>query len=789
MMNLSKDILKNFDFDKILYQLSSACVCDVSREKMMELQPYTNPEAINQRLQTIQQLLDFITFDGSLDFSGLTDLREIFQKIAIPGSVLSVNQVIQIFHFLLLCEKIKSLQHEAKIKEKYPLLKVFFDVIERYSPLIKEIKLICSPDGFIQDTASPRLREIRKRLNRLQEEVRITIESCLRNRDIAPYLQDTTYTIRRGRYVIPIKSEFRGRIDGIVADYSSSGSSVFIEPKPVLYLNNELEVLTIQEKDEIEAILQKLTHDMRPYLAQFRASFQALVELDILHAQSQLARRWQASIPLVGEKDLLIKDGRHPLLGEKAVPFSLHLSSDKKIMVISGPNAGGKTVLIKSVALIVYLAHCGIPVPVNPGSSFPFYRHLFVDIGDHQDIEQNLSTFTYRLTAFQKSLSQLSSSSLYLIDEIGTGTDPNEGSALAIGMIDYLHQHDATCIATTHYPLIKSYVSQQPGMISASMEFNPVLFQPTYRLLIDEIGESYGIKIAEKIGLPQVIIKTALQHLQKEWIDLNELIISNRKKNLELNSQFNTLQEKVKDITYRQKEIIQLQEELESQKKLIIKDFQENLTLYLKKIRDDVAQLIGQLRKEKTLDESIYQELKERTNPKLYLKQELSSPVSDEVRKDSPQLAFHAGEKVMVDILQQEAEVVAIDDLKNEAMVVVNGRKCILSIHHLRKKSEEEKHSSSLQRSYSFQPSFHQVRNQIEIRMMKAEDAREKLEKYFDQVLLAGFKTIYIIHGKGEGILRKVTHEFLQNNPVVESFRNGLPEEGGLGVTVVTLRD
>ncbi|QPM69252.1 endonuclease MutS2 [Atribacter laminatus] len=789
MMNLSKDILKNFDFDKILDQLSSACVCEVSREKMMELHPYTNPEAMNQRLQTVQQLFDFITFDGSLDLSGLSDLREIFQKIAIPGSVLSLYQVILLFNFLLLCEKTKRLQKATRIDEKYPLLTVFFNDIESYTSLIKKIKLICSPEGFILDSASPRLRDIRRRLNHLQAEVRTTIEKCLHNRDIAPFLQDATYTIRRGRYVIPIKSEFRGRIDGIVADYSSSGSSVFIEPKPILYLNNELEVLTIQEKDEIDTILLKLANDLRPYLSQLESSFQAMLELDILHAQSQLARKWRAHIPRVGEKDLIIKEGRHPLLGEKAVPFSLQISSDKKTMVISGPNAGGKTVLLKSLALIVYLAHCGIPVPVNPGSSLPFYHHLFVDIGDHQDIEQNLSTFTYRLSAFQESLTQLSSESLYLIDEIGAGTDPNEGSALAIGMIDFLGQQGATCIATTHYPLIKSYVSQHPAMISASMEFNPILFQPTYRLLVDEIGESYGIKIAENIGIPQPVIKIALQQLQKEWIDLNELIISNRKKNQELNIQLLEWQEKVKDATNRQREVVQLQEQLESQKKILIKDFQEKLTQYLKKTRDDISQLIGQLRKEKTLDESVYQELKERVDPKFYLTQELTWSPSEETIKDSPQAVFQAGEKVMVDIFQQEGEIISIDDLKNEATVVVNGRKCVLSINHLQKKSKEEEFSSSLQRSYSFQPSLNNVRNQIEIRMMKAEDAREKLDKYFDQVLLAGFKTVYIIHGKGEGILRKVTHEFLQDNPAVESYRNGLPEEGGLGVTVVILKD
>ncbi len=788
-MNLSKDILKNFDFDKILLQLSSACICENSRQKMMKIQPYSNPEDINQRSQTVQQFLEFITFDGDLDLTGLTDLGEVFQKIAIPGSILSLNQVILFFNFLLLCEKTKRLSRETKMKEKYPLLMVIFDAIESYTSLIKAIKNVCSPDGFILDTASPRLSEIRKRLSHLQEEIRITIERFLRNRDIVPFLQDTTYTIRRGRYVIPFKSEFRGRIDGIVVDYSSSGSSVFIEPKPILYLNNELEVLSIQEKDEIEAILLKLTNDIRPFLNQINSSYQALIELDILHAQSQLARKWRASIPLVGGKDLIIKEGRHPLLGEKAVPFSLHLSSDKKIMVISGPNAGGKTVLLKSMALIVYLAHCGIPVPVDPGSSLPFYHHLFVDIGDHQDIEQNLSTFTYRLSAFQESLSLLSSQSLYLIDEIGTGTDPNEGSALAIGIIDFLNQQGATCIATTHYPLIKSYVSQQPGMISASMEFNPLLFQPTYRLLIDEIGESYGIKIAEKIGIPHSIIKTALRQLQKEWIDLNELIIANRKKNQELNSLLSEWQKKVEENTLRQMEIVRLQDELESQKKILIKDFQEKLTQYLKKTRDEVSQLIGQLRKEKALDENVYQKLKERIIQNPNLKQELNWTSSSVSTNTSQQLVFQSGEKVKVDIFQNEAEILAIDNVKNEATVLVNGRKWVLSINHLQKKSSEEEAKTSQLLSYSFQPSFNKVSNQIEIRMMKVEEALDKLEKYFDQVLLAGFKTIYIIHGKGEGILRKVTQEFLQNHPAVESFRNGFPEEGGLGVTVVILKD
>ena len=787
-MKLSNDILKNFDFDKILIQLGSACVCEVSREKMSDLKPYSDPNQVNRRLQTVQQYIELVTFDGSLDLSGLTDLREIFQKVTISGSILSISQILILLDFCLLCEKIRHFQNETKIKGKYPFLSQYFEAIDNYLPLIKRMKAVCSPEGFILDTASDRLCELRKRLNRLQEEIRITIDSCLHSRDMAPLLQEATYTIRRGRYVVPIKSEFRGRIDGVVVDYSSSGSSVFIEPKPLMYLNNELEVLTIQEKDEIEAILQKLTADVRPFLKQLQSSFDALIELDLLQAQSRLARKWKASIPRVGEPDLSIKEGRHPLLGEKAVPFSLHFTPDKKIMVISGPNAGGKTVLLKSLALIVYLAHCGVPVPVSPGSSCPFYHHLFVDIGDHQDIEQNLSTFTYRLSAFQKSLSSVSAHSLYLIDEMGTGTDPNEGSALGIGMIDFLQHQGATCIATTHYPLIKNYVSQRTGMITASMEFNPVLFQPTYRLLIGEIGESYGIKIAEKLGIPSSIITTAIQQLQNDWIDLNELIISNRQKNQELNGLIADWKEKVEENTLRNLEVTRLQDELESQKKALLKDFQEKLAQFLKKTRDEISQLVGRLRREKTLDEAVYRELKEEMSQNFDRSEEISRIATAPLARSS-YLSYQVGEKVIVDIFQKEAEIIALDLMKHEATVLVNGRKVVIALDHLSKKtSSEEVPISSSTLNYSYRSAARGVSNEIEIRMLKTEEAWEKLDKYFDQVLLVGYKTIYIIHGKGEGILRKMTHHYLQENPSVESFRVGLPEEGGMGVTVVTLK-
>ena len=787
-MKLSIDILKNFDFDKILNQLCSACFCEVSREKMIELAPAATASEANQRLQTVQQYFEMMTYDGALDFSGLTDLRGIFQKITIPGSILNISEILKLLDFCILCEKTRHFQNEKKLRGKYPLLADLFNRIENYSPLIKKIKTICSPEGFILDTASDTLFEIRKHLNRLQEEIHITIERCLRSRDLSSMLQETTYTIRRGRYVVPIKSEFRNRIDGVVVDYSSSGSSVFVEPRPILYLNNELEVLTIQEKDEIEIILQKLTADIRPELDRLRTSFDALITLDVLHAQSRLAQKWNAHCPTIGGSVLTIQGGRHPLLGEKAVPFSLHLSPENKIMVISGPNAGGKTVLLKSLALIIYLSYCGVPVPLQPGSTYPFYQHIFVDIGDHQDIEQNLSTFTYRLSAFQSSLPSVSTQSLYLIDEIGTGTDPTEGSALGIGMIEYLSQKGATCIATTHYPLIKNYISQHPGMITASMEFDPTRFQPTYHLLIGEVGESYGIKIAEKIGLPSSIINTAIEQLQTDWLDLNELIISNRQKHQELNALIAEWQEKAADYHTRNQQVRLLQEELENQKKALLKEFREELNQYIKKTRDEVAHLIGQLRKENTLNESIYQQFKKTMDQNLQLAEEITqhtSPIASQL--SSP--PFQVGEKVMVDLFQKEAEIIAIDDVKNEATIIVNGRKVKITYDHLQKKPfSDASLSSNFSLGYSYRPSTPRVSNEIEIRMLKMEEAREKLDKYFDQALLAGYKTIFIIHGKGEGILRKMTHDYLRENPSVESFRLGLPEEGGLGVTVVTLK-
>ncbi|MEI6157859.1 MAG: endonuclease MutS2, partial [Atribacterota bacterium] len=451
-MKCPSDILKTFDFDKIVLKLCSLAVCPVTRELLARLEPAPTVEEANQRLTTVQQYQEMITFDGNIDFRGLSDLRTIYQKMSIAGSLLPGEEIIRFLDFLLLCERTRQFFLEKNLKNKYSLLQDLFLEIGHFEGWIKKINSIMAPDGQILDRASEKLFTIRKRIQQIHEKIRITIDALLRNRDLSPMMQDQTFTIRRGRYVIPIKSEFRHRVEGLVVDYSSSGSSVFIEPKSLLFLNNELEVLTIQEGEEIERILRHLTASLAPSLPDFEKAFQRLITLDSLQAKARLGQLWNADIPVIGGEELLIRKGRHPLLGERAVPFNLQLTPEKKIMIISGPNAGGKTVLLKSLALIVYLAICGVPVPVDRGSRIPFYQTLYIDIGDHQDIEQNLSTFSSRLLSLQSSLVQASKESLFLIDEIGAGTDPNEGSALGIGIISYLLEHGSTGVFTTHLP-------------------------------------------------------------------------------------------------------------------------------------------------------------------------------------------------------------------------------------------------------------------------------------------------------------------------------------------------
>lgn len=782
-MMLTWEILKSFEFDKIVERLSSFISCVATKEEL-SIRPSFVASEVTLLLRHTAEFQEMSKFDGDLDLEGLPDLRATLDVLKIPGSTLNVEGLVQLWRFFVLCGESVRFFKERKIAEKYgSLWNDYLEKIKDFTSLRKKIEKIVSPDGYVLDTASDHLYQLRRKIKITSERIEETLSEFLQNSKVSSWLQERLYTVRKDRYVVPVKIQHRHAVDGIVVDYSSSGSTVFIEPKAVSRLNNELELLRHLEQEEIAKILYRITSDLRPFVPDIHLAFSSFIQLDLLRAKVKLGETWEGIIPQVGGEELVIRGGRHPLLGKKAVPFDLTLSPTKRILVVSGPNAGGKTVLLKSLALIVSLTFCGIPVPLQVGSLIPFYEDLFVDIGDHQDIESELSTFTSRTRNLAEALRGDCSRVLFLIDELGAGTDPNEGTALAIATLQYLQKKGAMCIVTTHLPVLKYRASQEEGMSVASLAINPDTFEPTYRLVLGEIGASYGIKISERVGLPREIIDGAVQLLSAEEIQLNDLIIALTREKNALSKVMEENAFKMRALEQREREIAEKMENLQKKEKTLLREFKRELEEYLSKTKDEVSQIVGRLRREKRLDQEEYERWKKRMGEEVEKVRAIEEAVVEIPSGEN--VHFQEGDVVLVDFLNQTGTIVSLDERRKNALVNIAGRKIKVSVESLHR--IEAGDETSLPASF---PRFAtpMVRNEIEIRALTRDEALERLDQYFDRVILAGFTTVYVIHGKGEGILRELTHEFLRKHPYVESFRLGYPEEGGLGVTVVTLK-
>ncbi|MCX7667495.1 MAG: endonuclease MutS2 [Atribacterota bacterium] len=782
-MMLTWEILKSFEFNKVVEHLSSFISCSATKEEL-SVHPSFVASEITILLRHTAEFQEMTKFDGDLNLEGLPDLRAVLEVLKIPGSTLSIESLVQLWRFFALCGETVRFLRERKVAEKYvSLWNDYLEKIKDFTSLRKKVEKIISPDGYVLDTASDHLYQLRRKIKMANERIEETLNEFLQSSKVSSFLQEKMYTIRKDRYVVPVKIQHRHAVDGMVVDYSSSGSTVFIEPKVISRLNNELELLRHLEQEEITRILYRITSELRSFVSDISLAFSSFMQLDLLRAKVKLGETWEGIVPRVGGEELIIRGGRHPLLGKKAIPFDLSLSPAKKILVVSGPNAGGKTVLLKSLALIISLTFCGIPVPLQAGSAIPFYEDLFVDIGDHQDIENELSTFTSRTRNLAEALARDCSRVLFLIDELGAGTDPNEGTALAIATLKYLQKKGAMCVVTTHLPVLKYRASQEEGMSVASLAINPDTFEPTYRLVLGEIGASYGVKISERVGLPKEIIDDAMQLLSAEEIQLNDLIVALTKERNSLSkiTEENIL--KMKELEQKEQEIAEKMERLQKREKALLREFKQELEEYLSKTKDEISQIVGKLRREKQLNQEEYERWKERMREEEKKVQAMEETLVEIPSGDA--VHFQEGDVVLVDFLNQTGTVISLDEKRKNALVNIAGRKIKVSMESLRRIGAEDK--ISLPSSF---PRFVTpvVRNEIEIRALTRDEALEKLEQYFDRVVLAGFTTVYVIHGKGEGILRELTHEFLRRHPYVESFRLGYPEEGGLGVTVVTLK-
>ncbi|HSV31564.1 MAG TPA: hypothetical protein VLH40_06040, partial [Atribacteraceae bacterium] len=726
-MKVSSETLQNFEWEKIVRKLAFLCTGEATRDEVLRLAPLHRFEEVTEALRETGEYLEMIRFDGEIAFSPFPDLREALSRASLPGSTLPLPGLVRIFLFMQLVRRIIAFGRENRIHEKYPHLFRYWKDLPNFSPLRKLFTQCISEDGRVLDTASPGLSQARRTIRRIEESLKETLNSFLNHPDHLPYLQERHYTVRRGRHVVPVKAQARNQVEGLIIDSSSTGATVFVEPRAVLFLNNELEVALCREREEVERVLDMLTGAVRGETEPLERSFRNLTHLDFLQSKARLARDWDALCPELTKGEFSFRRARHPLLGHRAVPFDLTITPDRSVLVVSGPNAGGKTVLIKTIALAVFLTHCGLFPPLERGSQIPFSRGLYVDIGDHQDLENDLSTFTSRITRLKAILEDAGSDTLVLIDELGSGTDPEEGAALARAVLEHLRSHRVTCVVTTHFPSVKHYASQEPGMQTASLEFDPIRLVPTFRLLPGEIGGSFGLEIAARVGFSKTLLDRAVTFLNQERIDLDRLILEQRRKNESLQKMEQELKERLEATALDQEKVASLRAELEEGRRKILREYREELSGFLKNTREEVARLVGALRKDHVLDEETYRIFKTKMERE---KEWLQSLDRVEERVASEPKNPEAGDRVYINDLKKGGTVLSVLPEKNRILVEMEGRKIQVSLDKVRR-DDQVKPADGESIRYTLNSVVRTV-PELEIRKMRVEEAKEKLEKYFD---------------------------------------------------------
>ena len=658
----------------------------------------------------------------------------------------------------------------------------FREQLSTLPELRSEIFRCFDDEGSIKDNASPQLASIRRKIKNLENRVRDKLDNIIHSSSNQKLLQDSIVTIRSGRFVVPVKQEYRSFFPGIVHDQSASGATVFVEPAAVVEINNELRIAHQEEHREIERILREFSSEVVPHVEELKLTLETLAELDLIFAKGKYSRKIQGTAPKLNQNGYVnIKQGRHPLLTGTVVPIDLWLGDKAFILVITGPNTGGKTVTLKTVGLFAVMTQAGLHIPAEAGSHMAVFDNIFADIGDEQSIEQSLSTFSSHMSNIVKILEQSTSNSLVLLDELGAGTDPTEGAALATALLEHLRLKRVTTIATTHYSELKNFAYANPEVENASVEFDPVTLKPTYRLAIGIPGQSNAFAIARGLGLSDEIVAAARSLLNEERIRIDEIIgeieadrQESRKAREEaesLRAEYNALKQKY-DLLYR---------DLSERRGELLIQAQEEAAELVKKTREELDLLVGELRRQQNID---LEKIVAAKRQELMEQQKKLKTTRPQKPAAEPVKHLKVGEQVRVRSLNQTGHVVELSD--NEAQVQVGIMKVSVSLTDLERANHQPQskvthriRSRGLGKSSAIKP-------EIDLRGFTIDEALPAVDKYLDDAL-SSLNQVRISHGKGTGALRDAVQDQLRSHPHVKSFRLADPNQGGSGVTVVEL--
>ena len=780
---ISSDVLDKLEFNKVLKFISNYAVTEGGKSEIESLRPFNEPETISYNCKLVEEAKDFIIKKGSPPLDYLPDIKDDLYKSRIEGSILSTKKILDIKKSATISRLIRNLFQK---EEQYPLLREITSQLISDKNLENQIDKVLTSEGEVKENASDELRKIRKEIISKKEELTKAINKIIKRLKDDDFVREDYLTLRDGRMVIPVKVEHKRHIRGFIHSESSTGQTVYIEPEETLELNNEIVSLSFAEQREVERIIRELTKIIGDKSAELLTAYDLIIRLDSIFAKANYSIEIMGCFPNIDQnKSLQIIDGRHPLLLKKlgrnsTVPLNFQLESEK-VVIITGPNAGGKTVVLKTIGLLSLMLQSGIHIPVSPDSNFRIFEKILLDIGDQQSIEDDLSTFSSHLKNLKMISEEADSKSLVLLDEIGTGTDPTEGAALAAAMLKELLSKSALTFATTHHGNLKVFAFEVEGINNASMQFDHNSLSPTYKFKLGVPGSSYAFEIAEKSGLSKNIIRDARAFIDSGKNNLEKFISEVEAKSFELEKRLNEVELenlRLKSLSNLYKNSY---EKIENEKKEIIKKTKEEAEKFLQNLNRKFEQTIKEIR-ESNADKS---KVKEGRQTILEIQRQvevLSKDIENEIQSEEN---FQVGDYVTIINSNSSGKIIEINNDKKKATILIGSIKVLANLNNLKHSKETKQETESTLQDFIKTPT---TNYRLDIRGKRTSEAEFEIVKFIDDSYQFGYDRVEILHGKGTGALKKLVNEILSSHTGIKQFYYAPVDFGGDGITIIEFK-
>ncbi len=792
---MNEKAFKILEYNKIVDSLTEKASSPLGKDMCRKLSPLTEIERIRMLQTQTADALTRLFQKGNISFGGAKDIRAGLKRLEI-GSTLSIPELLQTASLLENANRAKAYARRDRSDTPADSLDAFFDSLEPLTLLSTEIRRCILSEDEVSDDASPALRSVRRSMKAINDKIHQQLTQLVSS-GAKSYLQDSVVTMRDGRYCLPVKAEHKNQVPGMIHDQSSTGSTLFIEPMVVIRLNNEYKELELKEQKEIEKILAELSESAAGHIPEIRMDLEVLSELDFIFARASLAMDMNASMPVLNDRGYIrLRKARHPLISKgKVVPIDLWLGDEFDLLVVTGPNTGGKTVSLKTVGLLSMMGLSGLHIPAADQSEIAVFEEIYADIGDEQSIEQSLSTFSSHMTNVVSFIEKADSRSLVLFDELGAGTDPTEGAALAISILSSLHEKGIRTMATTHYSELKVYALSTPGVENASCEFDVETLRPTYRLLIGVPGKSNAFAISKRLGLPDSIIERAKEQISEKDESFEDVLTSLEQNRIRMENEKQQIETLKAELEAKNKEVSRHKEKLENQRDRILREANEQARQMLqetKEYADQTMKLFHKFQKDH-VDTAAME--RERTRLRERMKNAQGSSLQDlKPKKQSKELKpedLKLGEAVHVLSMNLNGTVSTKPDAKGFLFVQMGIIRSKVHISDLELVDEADITGPGLKPTGQGKLRMSKsasVSQEINLIGKTVDEAIASLDKYLDDAYLAHMKSVRVVHGKGTGALRQGVHQYLKRQKHVDSFRLGEFGEGDSGVTIVTFK-